>query len=158
MSRIRLARSSRSGALSRRMFLGGGAVAVGLPFLESALPREARAQMVAPIRLVYIFVPNGIDMDTFRPETTGADYVTTPMLVPLEALKADFSVVTGLENINGRPDDLGDHASGTSSFITCAHANKSETDLFLGVSADQVAAQALGSATTLPSLQLVARR
>src|SRR5262245_5740797 len=117
-----LKRNGRRNALSRRAFLGGGAVAVGLPFLESALPREARAQMAAPVRLVYIFIPNGLDMATFRPETTGAGYATPPMLASLEALKTDFSIVTGLENVNGRPDDLGDHASGTSSFITCAHA------------------------------------
>ena len=141
---------------SRRVFLGGGAVLVGLPFLESALPREVRAQTATPppVRLVYVFLPNGLDMATFRPATTGAGWATTPMLAPLEALKADFSVITGLENISGRPDDLGDHASGTSSFITCAHANKSETDIRLGVSADQVAAQAFGSQTRLPSLQL----
>jgi hypothetical protein len=147
--------SRRLPRTTRRLFLGGGAVAVGLPFLESALSRTARAAAVAPpVRLVYIFVPNGLDMATFRPTATGADYPTPPMLVPLDALKTDFSVVTGLENFNGRPDDLGDHASGTASFITCAHAKKSETDLGLGISADQVAAQASGHLTRLPSLQL----
>jgi hypothetical protein len=140
---------------SRRAFLGGGAVLVGLPFLESALPREVRAAAAtAPVRLVYIFLPNGLDMATFRPTVAGANYPTPPMLAPLEALKADFSVITGLENVAARPDNLGDHASGTSSFITCAHANKSETDIRLGVSADQVAAQAFGSQTRLPSLQI----
>ena len=147
--------NGRPRRLSRRLFLGGGAVAVGLPFLESALPRTARAQTTpAPIRLIYIFVPNGLDMATFRPATTGEGYVTPPMLEPLEALKADFSVVTGLENFPGRPDELGDHAAGTASFITCAHANKSESVIGLGVSADQVAAQQFGNLTRLPSLQL----
>jgi hypothetical protein len=146
---IRIRRSSR------RAFLGGGAVLVGLPFLESALPRELRAATAArPVRLVYIFLPNGLDMATFRPTATGTGYATPPMLVPLEPLKADFSVITGLENINARPDNQGDHASGTSSFITCAHAFKSETEINLGISADQVAAQAFGSQTRLPSLQL----
>jgi len=33
-----------SGRISRRIFLGGGAaVAIGLPFLESLVPRGARA-------------------------------------------------------------------------------------------------------------------
>jgi hypothetical protein len=141
---------------TRRAFLGSSGAVVGLPFLESALPRQARAQDAAttPIRLVYIFYPNGLDMETFRPTSTGEGYATPPMLAPLEALKADFTVVTGLENANGRPDELGDHASGTSSFITCAHANKSETDIRLGVSADQIAAQTFGHLTRLPSLQL----
>ncbi|MFM2418263.1 MAG: hypothetical protein RL385_2986, partial [Pseudomonadota bacterium] len=62
--------------------------------------------------------------------------------------------VSGLENVNARPDAIGDHASGTSAFITCAHANKSETTIRSGVSADQIAAQRLGKLTRLPSLEL----
>ncbi len=140
---------------SRRLLLGGGATLLGLPFLESALPRQARAQAAAaPVRLVYIYLPNGLDMATFRPATPGADYALPPMFVNQAALKSDFSIVTGLENVNAKPDGPGDHASGTSSFITCAHAFKSETEIKLGISADQVAAQKIGAATRLPSLQL----
>jgi Protein of unknown function (DUF1552) len=141
--------------LPRRAFLGGSAVAIGLPFLASLAPRKARAQLAGTsVRLIYIFLPNGLDMGTFRPTTTGADYVTPPMLVPLEPHKSDFSVITGLENFSGWPDGPGDHAAGTSAFITCSHAFKSETTIRSGVSADQVAAQALGGQTRLPSLQL----
>jgi hypothetical protein len=141
--------------LSRRLLLGGGASLLGLPFLESLVPRAARAQAAAaPVRLIYFYVPNGLDMATFRPTSPGADYTLPPMLASLAPLKGEFSVVTGLENVNARPDMVGDHASGTSGFITCIHANKSETDISLGISADQVAAQKLGSATILPSLQL----
>lgn len=143
-------------SLSRRRFLGGGTAAiVALPFMESLLPRAARAQAAAmPKRLVFYYVPNGINMATFKPTAAGAGYPTPPMLMPLEALKADFSVITGLENAPARPDGAGDHAAGTASFITCAHANKSETAIQLGISADQVAAKAIGSATRIPSLQL----
>ena len=145
----------RRHTLSRRLLLGGGATLFGLPFLESALPRAARAQAAtSPVRLVYIYLPNGLDMATFRPTTVGADYALPPMFTGLDALKGDFSIVTGLENFNAKPDGAGDHASGTSSFITCAHANKSETDVKLGISVDQVAAAQLGKATRLPSLQL----
>ena len=56
--------------------------------------------------------------------------------------------------MNAKPDMAGDHASGTSGFITCTHANKSETDIKLGISVDQVAAQKIGMQTRLPSLQL----
>jgi hypothetical protein len=141
--------------LSRRLLLGGAGSALALPFLESALPRSARAQeQTAPVRLVYIYVPNGLDMATFRPTTVGPDYALPPMFAGLEGLKSDFSIVTGLENVNARPDVPGDHASGTSGFITCAHAFKSETEIKLGASADQIAARKIGPATRLPSLQL----
>jgi hypothetical protein len=93
-------------------------------------------------------------MATFRPTTVGTDYALPPMFTGLDALKGDFSIITGLENVNAKPDMAGDHASGTSGFITCTHANKSETDIKLGISVDQVAAQKIGMLTRLPSLQL----
>jgi hypothetical protein len=93
-------------------------------------------------------------MATFKPTAAGANYPTPAMLMPLEALKADFSVITGLENFPAKPDGPGDHASGTSAFITCAHALKSETNIQLGISADQVAAKAIGSATRIASMQI----
>lgn len=142
-------------SFSRRRFLGGGSAIVALPFMESLLPRAARAQaMSIPKRLIYYYVPNGINMATFKPTASGSGYPTPPMLMPLEALKGDFSVISGLENAPARPDGPGDHAAGTASFITCAHANKSETVIQLGISADQVAAKAIGAATRIPSMQL----
>jgi hypothetical protein len=139
----------------RRAFLAGGATIVALPFLESIELRSAHAQaQPGPRRLLYYYVPNGIHMATFKPTTAGTAYALPPMLMPLEALKADFSVVSGLENVPAKPDGPGDHASGTSAFITCVHALKSETTIQLGISADQVAAKAIGAATRIPSMQL----
>jgi hypothetical protein len=141
--------------LSRRLLLGGGATLFGLPFLESALPRAARAQAaVAPVRLAYIYLPNGLDMATFRPSAPGAGYTLSPMLASLADVQSEFCVVSGLENASAKPDGAGDHAAGTSGFITCAHAFKSETEIKLGISADQIAAQAIGAQTRMPSLQL----
>jgi hypothetical protein len=76
------------------------------------------------------------------------------MLKPLEALKPEFTFITGLENALAKPDGPGDHASGTGAFITCAHPFKSESVIMNGISADQVAAKAVGKATRLPSMQL----
>ena len=139
----------------RRAFLGGAAVIVALPFLESLVPRKARAQSSSsPKRLLFYWIPNGIYMDKFRPTSAGASYTLSPTLAPFDKLKSDILVVTGLENAPAKPDGAGDHAAGTSAFITCAHANKSQTALQLGVSADQVAAAKIGKQTRLPSLQL----
>jgi hypothetical protein len=142
------------GGLHRRKFLGGAAAMIGLPFLESLAPKSAKAQAAAGVRLAYIFMPNGLDMATFRPTATGASYPMPPMLASLEPYRANFSVVTGLANYPGLPDGNGDHASGTAAAITAAKANKSETSIRLGVSADQIAAKAFGNLTRLPSLQL----
>jgi hypothetical protein len=139
----------------RRAFLAGGAAIVALPFLESIEMRSARAQAAPlPRRLLYYYVPNGIHMATFKPTAAGVGYPTPPMLMPLDSFKNDFTVVSGLENVPAKPDGAGDHASGTSAFITCVHALKSETTIQLGISADQVAVKAMGSPTRIPSLQL----
>ncbi len=139
---------------NRRRFLGGSAVALGLPFLESLIPRAARAQVQTPKRLIFYWIPNGLNMAKYRPATTGPGYMITPTLTPLAAFQNDFTVVSGLVNAPAVPDGIGDHAAGTCAFITCAHANKSATDVKLGVSADQLAVMKIGSLTKLPSLQI----
>ena len=146
------------GALSRRLFLGGSGMVLGLPFLESLAPRVARAQTAAALtRVIYWWMPNGFWMDSFRPTTTGTAYTMPPLFTPaLDPLRTDFSIVTGLDNSIASPDGLGDHASGTAGFITGAKAMKTAT-LKLGASADQVAVQALqkmGHATRVPFLNL----
>ncbi|HEX3853984.1 MAG TPA: DUF1552 domain-containing protein [Polyangiaceae bacterium] len=144
--------------LSRRLFLGGSAVAVGLPFFESVMPRVALADATtAAKRLIYFWIPNGVWMDSFRPTTVGAGYMMPPVLAAMEPLRTDFSIVTGLNNQPANPDVIGDHASGTSGFITCAHALKSDTMIHLAASADQLAATGLvanGIKTRIPSMQL----
>src|SRR5258708_5023317 len=123
------------GAPSRRLFLGGGAVVVGLPFLESLMPKAALAQsQSAAKRLLYWWIPNGVWMDSFRPTTTGTGYTMPQVLSALEPLRSDFSIVTGLQNDPAKPDQIGDHATGTSGFITCSHALRSTKMIRLGIS------------------------
>src|ERR1700747_1435025 len=106
--------SHNRGAVSRRLFLGGGAGVVGLPFLESMMPKAARAQsQSAAKRLLYWWIPNGVWMDAFRPTTTGTGYTMPPVLAAMEPLRSDFSIVTGLHNDPAKPDTIGDHAAGS---------------------------------------------
>lgn len=139
---------------SRRQFLRGSGAMLALPLFESLLPRSARAVTKAPQRLLFYFVPNGIHMPAWTPSSEGTDYALTPSLKPLDKLKSELLVISGLSNLPGRPDGAGDHAGGTSAFLTCTHAFKSETELKLGVSADQVAASKLGQGTRFASLPL----
>ncbi|MEE9386564.1 MAG: DUF1552 domain-containing protein [Nannocystaceae bacterium] len=147
---------------SRRAFLGGAGAVVGLPFLESMFPtRAARADLrQVPLRLVNFYVPNGIHMPAWTPQTEGADYDLPPILASLVneqagvSLREDVLVLTGLSNEPSRPDGPGDHAAGTAGFLTCRHIRKSETDIQCGISMDQVFANKIGDATPLASLQL----
>ncbi|HEY2901147.1 MAG TPA: DUF1552 domain-containing protein [Polyangia bacterium] len=145
--------------LSRRVFLGGAGTVVALPILDSLLSRQVRAAAAeTPKRLIYYYVPNGITMPDWTPVDTGPNYTVSKILKPLEHLRSDFMVVSGLANSPGFPDGgNGDHGAGTASFGTAAHAFKSETILKLGASADQIAASAMmaaGVKTRVQSMQL----
>lgn len=139
---------------SRRQFLRGSGAVLALPFLESLLPRSARAIDRAPQRLLFYYVPNGIHMPAWTPSTEGADFELPAILKPLEPLRRELLMISGLRNLPARPDGAGDHAGGTSAFLTCAHAFKSETEIKLGVSVDQLAAAKLGQGTRFASLPL----
>ena len=59
-------------ALPRRTFLRGLGTAVALPFLDAMTPALARAQSrKAPVRMAFVYVPNGIDMRHWNPRTRG---------------------------------------------------------------------------------------
>lgn len=152
----RLCRPHRA-ELSRRAVLRGAGAALALPFLESLGFRRFIASAQAappPQRLLFYYVPNGMHMPAFTPAATGTEYTLPPILSPLAPFKNELLILSGLTNLPGRPDGAGDHAGGTSAFLTCAKANKSDSDIRLGVSVDQLAAAALGAGTRFPSLQL----
>ena len=146
---------SRFQRLTRRSFLGGAGVMVGLPFLEAMLPKRAQAGGATTAkRLLCWYVPNGIHMQAWTPSTTGPGFDLTPILQPLSALKSEILVISGLDNAPAESDGPGDHASGTSGFLTCTHVLKSESEITNGTSIDQVYAEHIGSQTVIPSLQL----
>ncbi len=63
--------------ISRRTMLRGLGTAVALPLLDSMAPRIARAGAQTaqrPLRMAFVYVPNGINMADWTPKTTGADY------------------------------------------------------------------------------------
>ena len=147
--------------MSRRTFLGGAGAAIALPFLESFAPAGWRRQALAmesgtpPMRMLYYYVPCGIHMASWTPAGAGPEWELTHILEPLEPVKPQVSVITGLDNHPAKPDGPGDHASGTGAFLTGAHPFKTEgADIRNGVSVDQVAAERLAAQTRFPSLQL----
>jgi hypothetical protein len=148
--------------LGRRAFLGGAAVAVSLPWLESLAPKRMRVASAAPgelpRRLIAFYVPNGIFMPGFTPNATGPNYPVSPILAPLAEIQfqliPNVLVLSGLDNPPSQPEGAGAHAAGTGGFLTCHHVKKSESDIENAVSMDQVYAHALGDVTPVSSLQL----
>jgi hypothetical protein len=151
----------------RRGFLRGLGAAVALPALESFRPLMAAATeraiattaSGAPLRMAYLYIPNGVNMDLWRPKGTTASYKLGETFKPMESLREDFQIFTGFEqkNATGGEDGPGDHARGVATFLTSARARKTAgSDIQLGISADQIAAQAVQNLTRFPSLELSA--
>ncbi len=152
MNRVFLTRK----ALSRRALLRGMGAAVALPLLDSMIP-AMKAAPSAPLRIAFLYTPNGVIMKDWTPAAEGAAYEITPTLKPIEAYRERFSVLTGLAHHNGDAlgDGAGDHARAGASWLTGTHPKKTEgADIHAGVSLDQVLAKEVGAKTSLPSLEL----
>jgi hypothetical protein len=147
--------------VSRRTVLKGIGAAVALPWLEATAPLTALASSPAagsvPNRLAFLYVPNGVNMDAWRPAAEGALGQLPAILKPLEPVKDHLLVLTGLTEDKARPhgDGPGDHARALASFLTGCQARKTDgADIRVGVSVDQVAAARVGDQTRLASLEI----
>jgi hypothetical protein len=138
--------------MTRRRFLGGAAVAIALPPLESLLLRPAHAA-AEPRRLLTLFVPIGMLMNEWAPAQIGPLQVSGPT-APLEPIKNKVLILSHLANLSGK-NRPGDHAAGTGAVFTCTKVAKGDGPAVrAGISLDQVAARTLGPLTPIPSLQL----
>jgi hypothetical protein len=105
----------------------------------------------------FLFVPNGVHLPDWTPETDGYGYDLPYILNPLAPVQDDLLVISGLTHDKGRAngDGAGDHARSASVFLTGAQPRKTDgANIRSGVSVDQVAAQAAGKATRFASLEL----
>ncbi|XVJ60726.1 MAG: DUF1552 domain-containing protein [Tepidisphaera sp.] len=163
--------------LSRRTMLRGLGVSMALPWLEGMGPvSKAVAATVGsageaaglatgvgagmatpPMRLAFVFMPNGVNYDAWDPKGEGKSFELSPTLKPLEAVRQHLNIHTGLtlKKARANGDGPGDHARSSASFLTGSQARKTAgNDIKNGISIDQLAASKLGSSTRLPSLEL----
>jgi hypothetical protein len=135
---------------------------MALPWLEAMAPIAARAGgpgsgPASPTRMAFFYVPNGMHMRDWTPAETGRGFTLSPTLRALAPFQDDVLVLSGLAQRNAAPlgDDGGDHARSLACFLTGVHPLKTDgANLRAGISIDQVAAQAIGRHTRLPSLEL----
>lgn len=130
---------------------------MALPFLEAMAPRGLAAAAGPAVRMAFLYVPNGVNMDEWTPKEAGADFQLPYILDPLRAHRNDILVLTGLAQDKGRAngDGPGDHARAAATWLTGAQPLKSESSrIRAGVSVDQVAAESIGRLTRFPSIEL----
>ena len=144
-------------SVTRRTLLRGLGVSLALPWLPSLAPRVKGAAATAPVRMAWIFFPNGTNADRWLPEGEGVDWKVTPSLEPLADLRSDFLVLRGLAQNNAAAlgDGPGDHARSAAAFLTGAHPYKTAgSRIRAGRSIDQILADHYGRSTRLPSIEL----
>lgn len=147
--------------IPRRTFLRGAGAVLTLPALE-IMQSAAKVQAAIPgpsphpVRMAYIFIPNGAIMPSWKPEGTGTGYKLSETIGAIERHRNEFNVITGLaqDEGNAKGDGPGDHARCASTFLTGAHPVKSSDHIEVGISVDQAAAKQIGYLTRLPSLEL----
>ena len=141
-------------ALPRRTFLRGVGATLALPLLDAMIPAAtvlAKTPANPARRLGFVFMPMGCDITRWTPPGEKLDQLS-PILSSLAPVRDHVTAITNLELRNAYP---GSHATSNSAFLSAAKARLTEsTDYYLGTTVDQIAAQHIGQATQLPSLEL----
>jgi hypothetical protein len=159
--------------LSRRRFLKGLGAAVALPAFESmvrggaVVPAAGASAAVgaplattatgAPLRMAYVYFPNGAIQNVWWPKGEGKEFELSPTMQSLSELNGKFQVFGGLDHLNATAgnDGGGDHARACGTFLTGVRVRKTAgADIHAGVSIDQVTANHVGHLTRFASLEL----
>jgi hypothetical protein len=150
--------------LSRRTALKGMGVSISLPLLEAMLPRSAceagaptaRQQAAAgasPRRMVFVYFPNGVITQAWKPTGEGRDFQLGRTLAALERFKSNMIVFANLADAQARGG--GAHACTMPAYLSGVSIYRTMgNDIRAAVTCDQFTAQRIGNATRFPSLEL----
>jgi hypothetical protein len=144
--------------LSRRTFLTGAGVTIALPLLESMVPAATPMRQTAAkarTRFGAIYYPHGATMDKWTPAGDGSDFEFSEILEPLKPFRDRINVISDLSHPQayGGGSATSNHTRSAAAYLSGAQA-KSGPQAYLGITADQVAAQKIGQDTAMPSLEL----
>jgi hypothetical protein len=147
--------------LSRRTFLRGAGVTLGLPVLEAMLPAStALAQTVATPkpRFMGIFYPHGMAPGYWIPETEGKLGKLPVVMEPLGNVKEQSVILSGLWSKSAEPPE---GTTGSDHWVAAAFMTGIKPKKTIGSDAnvgtptiDQTIAMKIGQETPMPSLQV----
>ena len=94
-------------------------------------------------RLGFIYVANGVIQNQWKPTATGALVELPPILKPLEPLKDQLNVLSGLAHLQADTfgDGTGDHPRASAAWLTGVHAydrTRPGIEVRLATTADQL--------------------
>jgi hypothetical protein len=145
--------------LSRRTLLRGAGASLALPLLESMWPAAtalAQSPAAPRTRLCCIYFPHGATMAKWTPADTGSNFGFSEILAPLEPFRGSVNVISNMSHPQAYgPGGATAHHNRSSAVYLSGAMAQTGSRARLGVTADQVAAQAIGQDTPLPSLELM---
>jgi hypothetical protein len=125
--------------------------------VAKSIANSASGSNASPVRLAWVFFPNGTNADQWLPKADSTAFDLTPSLQPLARHHQHLTGFRGLAQMNGFAlgDGPGDHARSSATFLTGVHPLKTAgSQIKVGRSIDQVLADSYGQATRLPSIEL----
>jgi hypothetical protein len=149
--------------LSRRTFLRGSGVALGLPFLDAMVPAATSLSQTAAApktRAGFFYLPHGTimnntpfgkEVDFWTSTGKGADFTLGKTLASLDPLK---KYVTTFENIENTAAGGSVHTLNPATWLSCVRPDTAAKNASMSITLDQVIAQKLGQKTALPSLEV----
>ena len=157
--------------ISRRDVLRGMGATIALPFLDAMVPSRtllANTAAAGRTRLSCIEMVHGaagstafgLSKNMWSPAAVGREFDLTPSsMSPLEPFRDYLTIVSNTDVRNAEAFESkeigGDHFRSSAVFLTQAHPKQTEgSDVYVGVSMDQLYAQRFGQDTPLPSMQL----
>lgn len=145
-------------SIGRRSLLKGMSAALALPLLDVmgwAEASETKGYKL-PVRMGFMYMPHGVIMDQFWPKNAET-FLTSPppALESLRPVIDQCLMMKGIAGVANGPFSGAPHALELSTWLTAALPDPDRRDeINISISADQIAANALGAFTTLPSLEL----
>jgi hypothetical protein len=136
--------------MTRRTFLRGAGVTMGLPWLESMAATTA-----PPQRFAVLFMGTGISPGRWWAKGSGASMELSESLAPLEPLKSKINVIDGLFNRNATGQGI--HPAMTGNMLSGVPIRKGSI-IQGGITMDQVLANHIGEETPQPSMVLACER
>ena len=141
-------------ALPRRTVLRGLGASLVLPLLDGMVPALSAMRNTAAAgmrRFGVVYVPNGMAMQHWTPQTAGTAFELSPILQPMQAHRDRMLVLSGLHPGMGG----GAHAGASTKFLTGVPGRMTDgTGIRSGTSIDQLLGQQLGQHTQLATLEL----
>ena len=145
---------NHSSIVDRRTFLKRVGVSLALPLMDSMASATESAK--PPVRMAFMYMPHGVIMDQFWPESQ-EEFLNSPppIIQSLKPIMDQCLMMKGISGVPIAPFNGAPHALELSTWLTGRLPDADSRDrINISISADQIMANYVGAQTLLPSLEL----